>query len=112
MDYAPDVWVIVEIAGNKVKNSPYHRVLAGWYGGYAGSDSWKMNSGITQIVDKGNWYEIHGDSGSIYNCGKSAERMSSYTASIFQGYAADNCDDIALKIVDIADILERYTNES
>jgi hypothetical protein len=111
MDYAPDVWVIVEISGNKVEKSPYHRVLAGWYGGFAGSDSWKMNSGITEIIDKGNWYEIHGDSGSIYNCGKSAERMSSYTAGIFQSYAAENSDDISLKIVDIADVLERYTNE-
>ena len=111
MDYAPDVWVIVEISGSKVENSPYHRVLAGWYGGFTGSDEWKMNSGITQIIDKGNWYEIHGHSGSIYNCNKQVERLSSYTGSIFSSYAEKNCDDMSLKIVDIADILERYTHE-
>ena len=112
MDYAPDVWVIVEISGNKVKNSPYHRVLAGWYGGFAGSDSWQMNSGITQIIDKGDYYEIHGDSGSVYNCGKVVERFSGYTQSVYAGFVEQNNDDIAVKQIDIADILERYTNAS
>ena len=40
-DYTPDRWVIVEI------NSPEHgkirKVLGSWYGGYLGSDSWRMN---------------------------------------------------------------------
>lgn len=114
MDYAPDVWVIVEFSGTKVegKDNCYHRVLAGWYGGFAGSNSWQLNSGITQIIDDGDYYEIHGASGSVYNCGKVVERFSGLTQSIYQGYVAQNDDKIAVKQVDIADILERYTNAS
>lgn len=117
--YTPDVWVIVELSGNKVqeRDGRYHRILAGWYGGYLGSDSWKMNSGITRIIDKGNYYEIHGHSGSIYNCGKEIERFSGYTQSIYQSFTEQNSDEISVKQVEMKDILEQYldgkeTNET
>lgn len=111
-EHNPDVWVVVEFSGTKVKgkDSRYHRVLAGWYGGFAGSNSWQMNSGITKIIDKGDYYEIHGDSGSIYNCGKSIERFSGLTQSIYQGYVAQNTDEIAINQVDISTILNLYND--
>lgn len=108
--YTPDVWVIVKLAGSKVQDSPYYRVLAGWYGGFAGSDSWKMNSGITKIVDCGTHYEIFGHSGSVYLCNKSVERFSGYTRSIFQSYANDNSDEVAISHINISEILGEFTN--
>ena len=45
--YNPDLWVVVKITGNK-DNPPCHKVFATWSGGYAGADTWKLNSGITQ----------------------------------------------------------------
>ena len=50
-DYTPDRWVIVKIVTPKER---LYKVFASWSGGYNGSDSWKMNSGITQasLVDE------------------------------------------------------------
>jgi hypothetical protein len=102
-DYTPDRWVIIEV------NSPEHgkirKVLGSWYGGYAGSDSWRMNSGIEKIVDKGDYYEILGFSGSTYKCIKGAEGMSAYTHSIFDDYA-NKLKESGMGVMSIVDILE------
>lgn len=110
-EYIPDVWVIVEIAGNKVVDSPYHRVLAGWSGGYTGSDVWKMNSGITRIVEHENHYSIYGTTGSVYQCNKGCERFNSYTSSIFASFTEQNSEDIAMTHLNMRDILSRYLVE-
>lgn len=103
--YTPDVWIIVKI--HSPKHGTHHRVLAGWYGGYAGSDSWKMNSGITEIKDFGDRYEFAGESGSVYICYKTAERTSGYTRSILMYYEKEieNLNDGSyIKEVDVKDI--------
>jgi hypothetical protein len=107
-EYNPDVWVIVEIAGTKVDDSPYHRVLAGWYGGYAGADVWKMNSGITHIIEHNDYYSIYGTTGSVYQCPKQLERFSMYTSSIFANFAAQNCEEMSITHVKMGDIISRY----
>lgn len=106
-EYNPDAWVVVELSGTDVPKT-YHRILAGWYGGYLNGDSWKMNSGITKIVKHENYYEVHGDSGSVYNCPKQAERFSSYMMSVFSNFAAQNCKEITLAHVDMNSILGLY----
>jgi hypothetical protein len=83
-DYTPDRWVIVEI--NSAEHGKIRKVLGSWYGGFAGSDSWRMNSGIEQVIDQGDYYDIVGYSGSVYRCVKGAEGMSAYTRSIFENY--------------------------
>jgi hypothetical protein len=65
-DYYPDKWVVVKIT--RPDTSPTHKVFACWYGGYAGSDSWKLNSGITRATLDGNAYSFEGSSGSVYYC--------------------------------------------
>jgi len=100
----PDVWVIVELSGTKVKDR-YYRVLAGWYGGYTGGDSWKMSSGITKIIDKDKFWEIHNESGSIYNCYKDIERFSGQTRNIYQSYQKDNTDEVTIKHIPIQQCL-------
>jgi len=83
-EYTPDRWVIVEI------NSPEHgtvrKVLGSWYGGFAGSDEWRMNSGIEKVIDQGTYYDVYGYSGSIYKCVKGAEGMSAYTSGVYENY--------------------------
>jgi hypothetical protein len=83
-EYTPDRWVIVEI------NSPEHgtirKGLGSWYGGFAGSDEWRMNSGIEKVIDQGTYYDVYGYSGSIYKCVKGAEGMSAYTSSVYENY--------------------------
>lgn len=105
--YNPDVWVIVELSGSKVE-SRYHRILAGWYGGFAGSNSWKMSSGITRIVDKDTYWEIHNTSGSIYNCHKDIERFSGYTQNVYQSYLNENTEEVSINHVTMESILGKY----
>lgn len=112
-EYTPDVWVVVELSGSEVRvpNNCYHRILAGWYGGFAGSDSWKLNSGVERIVEYEHEYEVHGSSGSIYYCDKRNERTNRYTQSIFEGFAKDSSDEISIKQVPMSSVLSRYVNE-
>jgi hypothetical protein len=86
--YNPDRWVIVELKYND-SDEVNRKVLASWYGGYLGSDRWKLSSGITEIVDKDSYYEIHNHSGSIYNCGKQSQGMSGYTAGVYNSFVRD-----------------------
>lgn len=65
-DYTPDKWVVVKIEGNEFPLT--YKVFACWYGGYLGSNSWKLNSGITKITKEDEWYLFEGHSGSVYKC--------------------------------------------
>ncbi len=64
--YHPDKWVIIEVKGD----DPHSRVLAGWSGGYLDGDSWRINSGITEVKEEDDAYHIYGSTGSCYVCGK------------------------------------------
>jgi len=79
----PDKWVVVKLL-DKNNTSPLYKVFGTWYGGYTGSDSWKLNSGIRSIEDTETSYIFHGYSGSKYICSKneSSYGTSSYTGSV------------------------------
>mgnify|MGYP003350565345 CR=1 FL=1 len=66
--YTPDRWVVVKITGYNDHPKPIYKVFACWYGGFAGSDSWKLNSGITKATLEGYVYSFEGSSGSVYEC--------------------------------------------
>lgn len=106
--YCPDVWVIIELTGTEVPET-YCRVLAGWYGGFASGDSWKASSGITAVVDMDSYWEIHNVSGSIYNCNKNTEKLSMYTASIFNELIKQNCEQVSVRELPIAEFLQNPT---
>jgi hypothetical protein len=81
----PDRWVVVEIT-EKSTGQKVQKVFAGWYGGYAGSDSWQMNSGIAYKVEHESHIDFIGVSGSVYRCHKKAYGMSSYMAGILNHF--------------------------
>lgn len=64
--YKPDNWVIIKINGD----DPHYRVLAGWSGGYLDGNSWRMNSGITEVNETDDCYYFKGSTGSEYCCRK------------------------------------------
>lgn len=74
-EYTPDVWVVLEF-DRPTLTKPLRKVFAGWYGGFAGSDSWKLNSGITETRLADGWYEFDGYSGSTYRCHPNSYKMS------------------------------------
>ena len=86
MNYTPDRWVIIEVDSIAGK---HRKVLGSWYGGYLGSDSYRVSSGITKVVDRRKHYEIENESGSVYICYKGAEGMSSLTSGVYKKYKKD-----------------------
>lgn len=83
-NYTPDRWVIIKITSAEGKT--HYRVFGSWYGGYAGSDIWQMNSGITKVRTIGNQYVFEGRSGSEYFCTFSGYGVSGYGAGVLDHY--------------------------
>ena len=67
--YSPDKWIIVKLTNDK---ESILKVLAGWSGSYLEGQSWRMNSGISKVVEEGDYYLFEGYSGSTYKCHKKA----------------------------------------
>jgi len=80
--YTPDKFVVLEIKNGEEK---YYKVLGGWFGGYLGADSWRLNSGITraEYVD-GSWY-FYGSSGSVYKCHVDSYGFTSLMLGVYSG---------------------------
>ena len=79
MTYNPDSWVVV-----KCPTDGHMRVLAGWFGGYTQSDSWRINSGITKCeeTERGT-FKFYGSSGSVYSCNKDSYGLRRNNASVW-----------------------------
>ena len=82
-EYTPDKWVVIEIA---MDNTSVQRILSSWYGGWAGSDSWRLSSGITGVEELEDSYIIKNESGSVYTCFKERYGMSAYAMSILESF--------------------------
>lgn len=96
--YTPDAWVVLLIA---YESETIYKLMGGWYGGYLGSDSWQLNSGIESIEKDGDYYLIHSYSGSTYKCHESAERMSGLMGMMVSHWVAEGAP---IDIVPIEDV--------
>jgi hypothetical protein len=102
--YQPDTWMIIKIAGK----DPHYRVFGSWYGGYGGSDSWRMNSGITKLIEEDDYYLFIGSSGSTYACHKDTYGANMYGMSIAKSYKEKLAPNfIILDEVDATDIINK-----
>jgi hypothetical protein len=100
--YTPDRWVVLEF--NHPERGVFRKLFAGWYGGWAGSDSWKLNSGITAVRIEDGIYEFDGYSGSTYRCHSSGHGMSGYMAQVLSGWYKQHAD-LEIKVIDLEDIV-------
>jgi hypothetical protein len=101
-EYTPDRWLVLRIHTTK---EILYRVFATWYGGYGGSDSWQLNSGIVsaQLVDS-RW-EFSGLSGSVYSCHTDAYGTNGYGGSVLSNMISQaQAQDIQVEV------MERETN--
>ena len=98
--YRPTKWVIVRV-DNPVHGT-YFKVLGMW--NPMSDMPWRMNSGITKIFDRGNYYEVHGNSGSVYECFKGSEKVPEYMQTLVGGIESRGG-----KIVSIQECIE-YLN--
>jgi hypothetical protein len=78
-DYTPDRWTVIRI---QATGQTIYKVFASWHGGYMGSDSWKINSGITRATLVEDRWEFDGSSGSVYSCHKDAYGTNGYGGAV------------------------------
>lgn len=99
--YTPDKWVMVEL---KTPKETLYKVLASWYGGFAGSNSWKLSSGVTSVNETEEAYEYTNYSGSLYVCYKGIYGMSMYTMSIYSSWADQASEGVSIRVIDEQDL--------
>lgn len=97
--YIPHKWVVVEIKTNDGEVN--RKVMASWYGGYLGSDSWKLSSGITETVEHEDHYEFINHSGSVYKCGKVSFGLSGYAYGVLESLRRDINGHGSIEVIDI-----------
>lgn len=96
MEY-PDRWVVIEA---KSPTDTIQKVFAGWSGGYLDGDSWRLNSGIVETKEDGDYLEFIGVSGNVYRCHKQGYGMNAYMASIYDSWIKQLPDDTSLTILE------------
>lgn len=85
MKYIPDRWVIIKIP--QADGTVWKKVAASWYGGYVGTDWWKISSNIEWIDEsQEDRYIFHNLSGSEYHCKKSLYGMGVLLANVLHQY--------------------------
>lgn len=78
--YVPDRWVMLEF---NTKGETMYKILAGWSGSYTHGESWKLNSGITEVKEDEDYFYFSGYSGSVYKCHKRSYGVNSMTSAIY-----------------------------
>jgi hypothetical protein len=96
-EYTPDKWVMVKMTNKD--NEIHYRIFACWYGGYLGSDSWKLNSGVTKITEDKRGYYFEGSSGSVYHCNKNAYGTSGYGYGVLTNMIEKSKDTLMMEIL-------------
>ena len=82
MNYFPHKWVVIDY-GEEVGFAPQrYAILAGWYGGFSGSDSWKRSSPVVEWDFKEDDLEVTTESGSKYILHKGAIGVTMLTQSL------------------------------
>ena len=105
--YTPDVWVVLEFDAPEL-TTPTRKVFAGWYGGFAGSDSWKLNSGITETRRDGYWFEFDGYSGSTYHCHSNNYKMSGLMYNVLANWLtqAEQRGDTSIRVLTLDEVTQ------
>ena len=67
-EYTPDAWLVIDC-------KTHYRILGTWSGGYLDGDSWRLNSGVEEVIISNDYYLFKGYSGSIYKCHKNGRGL-------------------------------------
>lgn len=102
-EYCPDRWVLLKVTHPEFGAS--YKILASWYGGFGGSNSWKLSSGTVK-VDKDpefNQYHLLQHTGSTYIVSPENYGTSGYTGMVLQGWLSDLADKPELGSIEVMD---------
>ncbi len=76
----PDRWVAVQV---ETEEDRYTRIIAGWVGGYFGSDSYRISTPIVEEREDEHNIRFSTESGSTYICNRNAEGFTPFTRDIY-----------------------------
>ena len=108
--YAPDTWSILLF--DSPTYGKIHKVFGGWYGGFTQGDSWKLSSGMKDLVDEGDFYSSLQESGSIYQLYKNSEKLSVYQLGILAGWELQLKEQgVTIKVVSPEEYIEFIKGE-
>ncbi len=93
MTLHPDRWFIVNMT---LDGDTTQHVFSGSYGGYTGSDSWRMSTAIETIVREDKVYKFETRSGTSYECHIGAFGASGYMMNVYQYYLDENKDKLSI----------------
>ena len=79
--YTPDRWELLKV--ESAQHGTIYKILASWYGGFVGSNSWKISSGIERVIEHDDHFELPQSSGSTYICYKGARGTSGLSYDVF-----------------------------
>jgi hypothetical protein len=98
-DYTPDRWTVLRI---HAPDQIIYKVFASWSGGgLMGSDSWKLNSGITRATLVADRWEFDGSSGSVYSCHKDAYGTNGYGGQVLSNLISNaTAQGIQIEVLD------------
>lgn len=96
----PDKWVLVELK-NLTDNKSHYRVLGSWYGGFAGSNSWKLSSGVLpeKLERTDTFYKSPQESGSTYTMYHGCYGMSGFTSGVARMYEEQSTSELTFKVL-------------
>jgi len=108
-EYVPDNFVILKLVN---KGEVLYKVLGGWFGGFAGSNSWRVNSGITKFDKEDDVYFFHGHTGSTYICHEAKERMSMLMGSTLTSIREQvkDLEGITVEHISLEDFVKEFDN--
>ena len=80
-EYYPDAYQFIQITP-KDSDQSIIKLFSVWVGGYSGTDSWRLNSGVKDIEVCPNHVRVYGYSGSCYCIHKVQVHMSGYGSKV------------------------------
>lgn len=99
--YRPDKFVVLKITN---KDGSHYRIFGSWHGGYLDGDSWRLNSGITNVTKTKNGLNFQGQSGSVYRVNPEQYGMTIYTSGVLRSWQEDYKDKgVTLEVLDNQD---------
>lgn len=109
--YEPDIWVPLLIESERY--GKIYKVLAGWYGGFAGASNWRLSSGIESITvsDDGSFLTIPQSTGSVYIV-PAWTQMSSMLSNVFTGIveSSEEQKTFTVKLLELDELLAAFCN--
>lgn len=106
-DYTPDSWVPVLI--ESPEHGKIYKILCSWYGGFAGSDYWKLSSGIESITEEDGVLSMPQSSGSVYKVGKHVHMSGlMYAQYAHWSRRAEEGGNFTIKVITVEELLEAF----